>query len=165
MHKNSQLSRLMGEDLPGRTYQKRLNFRTNHREVLELYNIINDEIFDNQLIVPEIQIMSRCRSYWGICMAKGIYPNYETRKSNCIIRLSDKWFCKQWMITTLAHEMCHQYQWDIDGCNRIKDGKEPLMSHGPSFFAFRNVLAEHGISLKRSHGMKRWFKHQCFSKC
>jgi len=71
----------------------------------------------------------------------------------------------QWFITTLAHEMCHQYQWDVQGIERRKIGKEPIMSHGPSFFELRDKLKKHGISLKSAHGRKRWFKHQDFFKC
>ena len=77
----------------------------------------------------------------------------------------DKWYCKQWLITVLAHEMCHQYQWDVQGPKRLKAGKEPMLSHGPSFFVFRDKLAKHGIALKNSHSRRRWFKHQNFFKC
>ena len=77
----------------------------------------------------------------------------------------DKWFCRQWLITTLAHEMCHQYQWDIEGEKRLKEGKDRLMSHGPTFFQFRDKLKKHGISLKNAHGQRRWFRHQNFWKC
>ena len=155
----------MNQDLPNKTYQKRLYYRTNYREVVQLFGIINKEIFNERLSLPEIQIMSRCRLYWGICIAKSFSPNYDSRKSNCIIRLSDKWFCKQWLITTLAHEMCHQYQWDVEGIKRINNGKIPIMSHGPSFFIYKGKLAKHGISLKRAHTMARWFKHQSLFKC
>ena len=72
----------------------------------------------------------------------------------------DKWYCKQWLVTTLAHEMCHQYQWEIIGAERISMGKDPIMSHGPSFFLFRERLKEHGISLKTSHSKRKWFKYQ-----
>ena len=72
----------------------------------------------------------------------------------------DKWFCKQWMISTLAHEMCHQWQWDIISSARRKLGKEPIMSHGPTFYMFRERLADHGISLKRYHRRGKWFKTQ-----
>jgi len=165
MSKNSQLYQLMTEDLPSRTFQKRLKYRTSHREVLSLYKIINREIFNNKLPIPTIEIMPRCRKYWGICIAHGLHPDYEYFKSNCTIRLSDKWFCKQWLITTLAHEMCHQYQWDIESHKRIREGKDPLMSHGPSFFMWRDKLEKHGVPLKTAHRMRRWFKHQSMFKC
>lgn len=80
--------------------------------------------------------------------------------SHCRIRLMDKWFCPQWFITTLAHEMVHQYQWDVLGPEREQEGKDWLMSHGPSFYQFRPQLHEHNISLKTAHSQRRWFKHQ-----
>lgn len=165
MTKYSKLQVLMSEGLPNRTSQKRLMYRTTPAEVLELFHVINHEIFNNKLPIPNIEVMSNCRTYWGLCSANAftLYPDPEV--SNCTIRLMDKWFCKQWLITTLAHEMCHQYQWDVIGHRRIKEGREPLMSHGPTFFLFREKLAKHGISLKRSHGMKRWFRHQNLFKC
>lgn len=157
------LSELMREELPSIAYQKRLCYRTNRDEVIKLYRMINKVIFNNKLEMPIIEVMPRCRTYWGICF--GSYEKINGEKSLCKIRLMDKWYCKQWLITTLAHEMCHQYQWDIIGEKRLKDGKERLMSHGPTFYVFRDKLAKHDISLKRSHGMKRWFRHQRFDKC
>ena len=165
MSKNSKLASMMLDDLPSITYQKRLSYRTSMREVLSLYRLINQEIFGNKLPQCKIEVTSHCKKYWGICVGlyPGPHPNPE--KSVCTIRISDKWFCRQWLITTLAHEMVHQYQWDVNSRKRMKEGKEPLISHGPSFFEFREKLAKHNISLKRSHGMKRWFRHQNLWKC
>jgi hypothetical protein len=72
----------------------------------------------------------------------------------------DKWFCMQWFITTLAHEMVHQYQWDIIGPEREQEGKDWLMSHGPSFYQFKDGMKDYNISLKTAHSQRRWFKHQ-----
>jgi hypothetical protein len=74
--------------------------------------------------------------------------------------MMDKWFCPQWFVTTLAHEMVHQFQWDVLGPERQDNGKDWLMSHGPSFYAFREDLEPHNISLKVAHSQRRWFKHQ-----
>lgn len=156
----------MSVDLPNRTYQKRLQYRTTKREVIYLYNLLNKEVFNNMLPAPEIEVVPNCRTYWGICMAKFIYLKINNNgKSNCRIRLMDKWYCRQWLISVLAHEMCHQYQWDILGPKRIKEGKKPLMSHGPTFFLFREKLAKHGIPLKRALGARAWFTHQNLFKC
>lgn len=165
MAKYSQLQVLMSEGLPNRTSQKRLMYRTDPTEVLELFHVINREIFSNKLPVPDIEIMPNCRKYWGLCSAHSFTLHPDPKRSNCTIRLMDKWFCKQWLITTLAHEMCHQYQWDVIGHKRVKEGRAPLMSHGPTFFIFRDKLERHGISLKRSHSMRRWFRHQNLFKC
>jgi hypothetical protein len=163
MSKNSELAKLMREPLPSIGYQRRLSYRTNEQEVIDLYKIINRDCFNNKLNIPEIEIMGRCRKYWGMCY--GSFEIIKYRKTYCKIRLMDKWFCKQWLITTLAHEMVHQYQWDIDGDKRESEGKNRIMSHGPSFYAHRERLAKHDISLKQGHGRKRWFKHQRFDKC
>lgn len=159
------LKKYMKSELPTLTAQKRLVYRTNIREVKHLFRILNKTIFDNKLPMPEFLIFHRGRDHWGMCEATDFYPNPSPKKSNVRIHLSDKWFCKQWLIDTLAHEMCHQHQWDVNSRKRMEEGKEPLMSHGPSFYMFRDKLAKHGISLKRHHRMKKWFKYQNFFKC
>ena len=155
---NSELSFIMSENLPNISYQKKMGYRTNNTEVENLYKLINQTIFESKLIMPEIEVRGRCRQYWGVCFGEIEKPNES--HTYCRIRVMDKWFCKQWLITTLAHEMCHQYQWDIIGEERKNQGKDPLMSHGPTFFIYRPKLAEHGISLKKYHGMRRWFRTQ-----
>jgi hypothetical protein len=108
--------------------------------------------------------MYRTKDYWGMCAAKHVIP-LNDRRSNCIISLKDKWYCKQWLVMTLAHEMCHQYQWDILSFKRLKQGKTPLMSHGSSFFLFRDKLSKCGIPLRRTYSPKHWFTHQNLFKC
>ena len=163
MFKNKSLSELMLEDLPSISYQKRLSYRTTHAEVTALYRLINKTIFNNKLPMPEIEVAPRCREYWGLCF--GSYVRPTARKSNCKIRLMDKWYCRQWLIIVLAHEMCHQYQWDIIGEKRLKEGKERLMSHGPTFYVFRDKLAKYGIPLKRHHRWRKWLKTQNIFNC
>lgn len=153
----------MSEELPLISKQRKRSYRTTHEEVVEIYKILNKTIFKNKLIMPEIIVKSRCREYWGMCQSINYFPRPD--ESNVKIILSDKWYCKQWLVMTLAHEMCHQYQWDIVGPKRIKQNKEPIMSHGPSFFKHRDKLKEYGIPLKSSHGTKRWFQHQNLFKC
>jgi len=163
MHESTvSLKKLMATALPPRYMQKRLLFRPTHWQVNQLYNIINDSVFHNQLRKPEIIVKPRCRKYWGMCT--GDTTKYRTG-SYCKIYLMDKWISTQWMIATLAHEMVHQYQWDIEGPEREEEGKESLMSHGPSFFQFRDLLAEHNIPLKTAHSMRRWYIHQDLFKC
>jgi hypothetical protein len=163
MFNKTTIAELMREELPPITYQKRLCYRTSQAEVIALYKMLNKTIFNNKLIMPEIEVMPRCRKYWGMCFGSIEMPTKT--KSFCKIRVMDKWYCRQWLISILAHEMCHQYQWDIQGLQRLNKGKQPIMSHGPSFFVFRDKLAKHGISLKSAHSRKRWFKHQNLFKC
>lgn len=154
----------MLEDIPNITYQKRVGYKTSRREVLGLYKLLNKEVFGNKLPMPKFKILQRNTDYWGMCSADYFMPLHKNR-SHCTITLSNKWYCKQWLILTLAHEMCHQYQWDILSHKRLKEGRKPLMSHGPSFFIFRDKLEKHGIPLRRAHSVRKWFKHQNVFKC
>lgn len=165
MKSSKKLKEFMDAELPSISAQKRLVYRTDIKEVRKLFRILNKAIFDDKLPEPEFQIFTRSKDYWGMCEAKDPEPNPDVRKSNVIIHLFNKWYCRQWLIDTLAHEMCHQYQWDVLGKQRVREGKEPIMSHGPSFYVFRDRLKEHGIALKRHHRMKRWFTYQNFFKC
>ena len=156
---------LMEAELPSTTYQRRKLFRPSMHDALYAYKIINRYVFDNQLRRPEI-ILGQTYKYWGYCQW-----NHDTQSSGsyCTIKLSDKWFCQQWFLNTLAHEMVHQYQWDIYRWQHIDEyGTLPYNNsggHGPSFFVWRPVFEEFGLSLKTAHGQKRWFRHQNFNKC
>ena len=69
----------MREPLPSIGYQKRLSYRTNEAEVIELYKIINKACFNNKLDIPEIEVLGRCRKYWGMCFAS--YDIVKYRKT------------------------------------------------------------------------------------
>ena len=84
----SKLMLLMSEPLPSLILQKKLSYRTTKREVRELYNIINEEVFDNALPIASIEVKSHCRGYWGLCIGDGF--SIKKKKSQCIIILSDK---------------------------------------------------------------------------
>lgn len=154
---NMTLPEMMLIPLPSIPSQKRLVYRPSEEEVHYVYDLINRTIFDNVLIKPEIIIAGRCRNYWGMCY--GDDKQHDTG-TFCRIKLMDKWFCSQWMISVLAHEMCHQYQWDIFSHERAQKGKARVMSHGPSFYHYQPHLKQQGIALKTASSMKRWFKHQ-----
>lgn len=156
---------IMEAPLPSRTYQRRKLFRPTDADVLYAYKIINRYVFDNQLRRPilELKQTQRC---WAYC-AWHDTPQYNG--SYCRIRLNTNWFCEQWFLNTLAHEMVHQYQWDIYRWQHLDQyGTLPYNNsggHGPTFFEWRNRFAEFGLILKTSFGQKRWFRHQNFSRC
>ena len=163
MIKSCTLVELMETPLPGIGYQRRLSYRPSNSEVIGLYHLINATIFNDELTLPHIEIKARCRAYWGMCYGEA--DKVRHRKTHCRIRLMDKFYCVQWLVTILAHEMCHQYTWDIYSKARLEEGKPRIMTHGPSFFIFKNKLAEHGIPLNRhTHSDIQWFTTQSFYK-
>lgn len=153
MPRQNPLIKLMSMPLPSITEQKRKLYRPSKKEAVHIYNLLNKYVFNNELTRPEIHLKSHRRKYWGMCIG---YDNEIKTGTRCEIELMDKFFCLQWFITTLAHEMCHQYEHDIL--------KKP-MTHRKNFFIHRAELSKYGIDLKTAHGQKRWFKYQNFKKC
>ena len=153
---------IMEAELPSITYQRRLQFRPTYHDINYVYNICNKYLFDNRLRKPVITQGSR-RQTWGFCQWEN---DYDNTGSYCTISIMDKWFCPQWFVQTLAHEMVHQYQWDIHRFE-YHNGKMDKKSgaHGPDFFMFRERFDHYGLYLKQWYGQKRWFKHQDFRKC
>lgn len=152
---------IMATPLPSITYQKRRGFRVGPEDVKYAYKILNRYIFDNQLRCPNIDI-GITRTYWGMCVG---HSREQDSGSWCNLRISDKYFCVQWFMNTLAHEMAHQYQWDVITPARLEQGMEPVMSHGPTFFLWRERMLHYGVYLKTAHGQRRWFQHQDFNRC
>ena len=155
---------IMSESLPSITYQRRKSFRPNNADINYAYNIVNRYVFDGALRQPKIE-QGTLRKAWGYCN----WLDEELNGTSCHIKLMDKWFCSQWFLNTLAHEMVHQYQWDIYRWEHLDYYGRPMYensgAHGPSFYMWRERFEHYGLNLKISFGQKRWFKHQDFTKC
>jgi hypothetical protein len=153
---------IMEGPLPNLTYQRRLQFRPTVHDIQYTYRILNRYLFDNRLRMPVITQGTR-RQTWGFCQWE---HELQDTGSYTTISLMDKWFCPQWFVQTLAHEMVHQYQWDIirwedhNGKYEKRGG-----AHGPDFFQFRDRFDHYGLRLKQWYGQKRWLKYQSFNKC
>lgn len=156
------LEDIMNLPLPNITFQRRLLFRPTTRDIVHVYEQLNESVFKNELCRPIIKVQPYRKKYWGMCIGE---HDIQKNGTYCRFDLMDKFYCPQWFVTVLAHEMVHQYQWDIDGYKRTRKGKDKLMSHGPSFFQFRDKLAKHEIPLKTAHSMRKWFKFQDLFKC
>lgn len=155
---------IMESPLPSKTYQRRKQFRPAMDEINYAYGIINKHVFNSQLKKPEI-LVKQLPKQWGNCL----WETYQfSTKSHCVITLVPNWFCAQWFMNTLAHEMVHQYQWDHLRFELQTQGRDLYLNsgaHGPSFFEWRDQFEYYGLNLKTWFGQKRWFKHQDFNKC
>ena len=154
----------MQAELPTVSVQRRLSFRPDTEFVNYAYKIINRYVFDNALHQPEINL-GQLRRAWGRCRWMNL-P--QTSGSWCRIDLSDKWFSESWMLNTLAHEMAHQYQWDVYRWDYFTEYHRAMNTdsegHGPSFFMWRERFEYYGLSLRRSHSQRRWFRYQELSR-
>lgn len=164
MARPNPLRRIMELELPSLTYQRRKLFRPGDEDISYAYKIINKYVFDNCLRMPVIE-QGVLRKAWGVCEWRSNFENGSWVK----IRLMDKWFCPQWFMNTLAHEMVHQYQWDIYRWEHLDYYGRPMHEcsggHGPSFYMWRERFEHYGLNLKIYHSQRRWFRHQDFTKC
>lgn len=118
-----------------------LKYQLTVRRARRLYTLINREVFQNKLVPCEI-VIRPMRTAWGWCV--GLEKKDDLY---CKIELPPVWPYEQYLITALAHEMCHQYQWEVLSAQRKKLGQSAIMSHGPSFFQWRDPLNQLGIPL------------------
>jgi len=112
------------------------------------YNLLNRYIFKGALSKPQLEI-DRLRGAWGYFSGYNEGKNVLFNRSHIV--LTNKYPTKQLFVIALAHEMVHQYQWEIVGPKRIKEGLRLNINHGPSFLEWRNTLNRFGIPLKRAY--------------
>lgn len=146
-----QIAHFMQQELPSISQQRAKPYRPTVGQARYYFRLLNHLIFQDQLLVPLITVR-RLHGAWGLCQGHD--------DLSCDIHLTDRYYCRQWFLTVLAHEMCHQYQWQILGADRVKCGRRPIMSHGPTFFLFRDRLRRFRIPLKTAVGTHRWFRYQ-----
>lgn len=157
------LKALMDEPLPSKSDQRAKRYRPKMKEVKAIYRLINREVFYNQLPMPKL-VLRRLHDALGMCI--GHDGPIRKTKSHVSIHLTDRYYCRQWFVSTLAHEMVHQYQWDIYSNIRVKRGLPRHMSHGPSFYIWRKKLGKFGIALKaNSLHEHHWFNKQDTREC
>ncbi len=149
----------MESPLPSVDEQVGETYKPSKQEVYEVYDLLNEHVFENKLTRPKIGL--RKIKWWGLCLG---YTLKDQGRHGVDIHLFKAFPCKQWLVVILAHEMVHQYQWDIHGPERIAAGKKAILSHGPTFVAFRKKLKEFGIPLKTSHSAEEWLHHQDITK-
>ena len=143
----NQLKNLFSSDLPPLIEQKNKSYRPSIDEINHIYDLLNEAIFNQRLTRPPICVI-KFRGNWGWCIPQN---KLTASRSWSEILLVDRWFCVQWLIIILAHEMAHQYEWDILGRK---------LSHGKHFFRWKKKLSKYHIPLKRQYCGKAWLVKQ-----
>lgn len=147
MNGNNTLSDLMQSEVKP--------FRPWLYEVELIHTIINREVFDNVLNLPKFKLIRKTDigNDFGWCEGEHDFETFkpESGQSLCTIGLLNTWKSVQSFVIILAHEMVHQWQWDIYSLERFRDNKSLILSHGPSFWQFRTTLANFSIPLKTTY--------------
>lgn len=147
------LTEILATPLPSKSFQKRKLYRPSVTDLSTIYDAINNQIFDSVLTKPPL-VLRRMRKIWGLCLGWDL-PTPSTR-----IEINQNMFCVQWVVIILAHEMAHQYQWEILGESQLSSNEHTVMDHGASFFARSKQFAEYNIPLKIDYSGELWLTHQ-----
>lgn len=77
-----------------------------------------------------------------------IYPSKKGHTIRPIMEVSDHVnYCTDLLFRTIAHELCHLRQFQLDGWTVVEKGKE--YGHGPDFQAMaRLICRRHGYNLE-----------------
>ena len=141
MARRNPILKIMESELPEHSEIK-LGYRPTLREAKHYYKLLNRYIFGNQLTPTKIKI-GRMRECWGYCDDCSSSPSDPKTQ----IHLTTKFPCLQFFIAVLAHEMIHQYQWEVEGPERALKGRRHMFGHGKSFFRWRRKFKKLGIPL------------------
>lgn len=147
------ISTVMKTELPPKVYQREKRFRPDAKLVNVVYEMLNFQLFNSTLTRPQI-ILRQHRNQFGQTLC---YTQRVRRGTDCVIDISDKWYCVQWLIAVLSHEMIHQYQWDLRQYSEID-------FHGSTFYEWSTKFSEHDIPLSSTYDGDYWLSHQKFKE-
>ena len=144
-----------------------VSYKANKTEAWKWFHILNEQIFGN-LLEPVDKIFISNHKNYGDVYALYYYDD-KFRGKPAKISLCKRFDDEKMFVEILAHEMIHQWQWDVYRFDHLDYFGRPMFensgAHGPSFFAWKNRFADYGLHLKTWYGQKRWFKHQDFTRC
>lgn len=115
------------------------SFRPTISDCREIFKAINRNVFNGELTMPSFRLVNSQDS-WGECVGD------LNDSSSCTIKMNKSFPSKRLFVYTLAHEMVHQWEWLV----------YDHMTHGKTFFVWRNELKKYGIVLTRAYNAKKY---------
>jgi hypothetical protein len=117
-------------------------YKPDTNEAQKVHRLLNRYVFNNALRKTRFNIKN-LKDIWAMCDGRVDRGKFFTEQ----IFLTNKFPHKAMFVTAIAHEMVHQWQWEVYSAERYKQGKSLIMSHGPSFYQWKKPLAEYMIPL------------------
>jgi len=154
MARRNPIQVIMESELPDFSKRPRL-YRPKLKDAKLYYKLLNRHIFENQLTPTRIKLIGM-RDCWGYCSNQGSAGDVHASE----IHLARRFPCVQFFIAVVAHEMIHQYQWEIETPIRRNRGLRPCWGHGDSFFRWKNKFKKLGIPLSRYGNHIKLKEHQ-----
>ena len=114
-------------------------FRPSISDCREIFRQINRQVFNNELEMPKFRLVYS-KEFWGECV--GSIDN----QTSVTIKMNKSFLSRRLFINTMAHEMVHQWEW-LNYEN---------MTHGKTFFLWRDQLKNFNITLSRHYRIKHY---------
>lgn len=102
---------------------------------------INDKIFNNELKPPAIRLNGGSKTL-GLC-----YNTFHKGKPT-LLEFSKTNLSSKNLFDVIAHEMVHQWVFEIGWSNKAIRNSNSANSHGEHFMAFKSKMAEIGVKLQ-----------------
>jgi hypothetical protein len=119
-------------------------YKSDVSEAEEVHKMLNKYLFQGALQDAPIR-RRKLKDIWAQC--DGRFDPVDGEFYTAEISLGLFYPHKAVFVAALAHEMVHQWQWEVLSAERAEEGKDPIMSHGPSFYQWRNPLKKYMIPL------------------
>lgn len=130
------LQKIIAKPIPNKDEYWRSNYRPSQQKVAHTYNLLNKVLFKGRLVRPKIAIYQQ-REVWGWA---NMLPGHRVD-----IGINHRYPCEQFFVAVLAHEMIHQWQWEVDAVKRIKQGLRVQTCHGENFQMWKNTFEKYQI--------------------
>lgn len=119
-------------------------FKPTKKEFIEWFNKLNKEVFNGQLNHFRTVTFKKCRYQWAESSGVEIMTKHNPPRISYRVDLiiKNSYPSKKRFIEVIAHEMVHLYQYQF----------EHVMTHGKTFFEWKEKLSNFGINLSENIG-------------
>jgi hypothetical protein len=119
-------------------------FKPTKKEFWIWFKKLNNEIFEGKIKKFRKVTFKKCRYMWAESQSVQLWSNHTPKRPIYYIDLimKDSYPSKKQFIEILAHELIHAYQYQ----------HHDEMTHGQTFWEWKEVLAKHDINLTEYTG-------------
>lgn len=113
------------------------------KDIRKWHGVLNAVVFDG--VIPKFYDIKIQRIRNEFAWAIPFYDTEDETKKWCTLKIDTSFHSFKKFLIVLAHEMIHCWQWIVEG----------EMTHGKTFFQWREKLAEHEIPLYRGYHVNK----------
>ena len=114
----------------------------NYKDIRQWHSILNAAVFDG--VVPKFSNIEIKGHRGQFAATVQDYRKRNPEERCCHLQINPSFPTFKIFLVILAHEMIHAWEWVVNG----------KMTHGKTFFQWREKLAEQGIPLTKEYHRK-----------